>query len=319
MSDPAVNKAHTRGRTGAPTSGKRRHFGHNRPLIVIIVMVLAAAAVAYLTDAALAVRAERSLARALLTSPRVDYEPQVTLKGFPFLNHARDGEFSGSIITARGVPIEGCESRGGCFAEMTVLTGAVRSVTGGGFRFGSGDTLTADDVTASVRLDSPNLGRLLGITDLYVTTPAEPGKAGAGGPGDGVLTRSHGVVLTGTVAVPPTPPGGLPTPETSPSASGFTGETVRVSVLVNLSLSDGRLRVSAYGLYKGPEEHAAAGDLDTNPAKADLLQAVLKRFTIALAPIPMPWGMSPSSVASAGSDILIEGRSDHRDLSLNSF
>lgn len=319
MSDPSVNKAHTRGRTGAPTSGKRRHFGHNRPLIVIIVMVLAAAGVAYLTDAALAVRAERSLARALLTSPRVDYEPQVTLKGFPFINHARDGEFSGSIITARGVPIEGCESRGGCFAEMTVLTGAVRPDTGGGFRFGSGDTLTADDVTASVRLDSPNLGRLLGITDLYVTTPAEPGKAGAGGPGDGVLTRSHGVVLNGTVAVPPTPPGGLPTPATSPSASGFTGETVRVSVLVDLSLSDGRLRVSAYGLYKGPEEHADAGDLDTNPAKADLLQAVLKRFTIALPPIPMPWGMSPSSVTSAGSDILIEGRSDHRDLSLNSF
>ncbi|MCB1295558.1 MAG: DUF2993 domain-containing protein [Gordonia sp.] len=318
MSDPAVNKAHTEGGSGAPTSTGARHFRLRRLLIVTIVMVLGVAAVAYLADLAVAVRAERSLARAMLATPRVDYEPQVTLKGFPFTTHARDGRFSGSIISARGVPIDGCATRGGCHAEMSVVTGDLRAGRSG-FRFDSADTLAADDVAASVRLDSPNLGRLLGITDLYVTTPAEPGKAGVGGPGDGVLKRSHGVVLTGTVALPPTPPGGLPTPTSSPSASEFTGTSKRLSVLVNLVLTDGRLGVFAYGLYAGPEEHADPGDLDTDPAKADLLRAVLKRFTMTLPRIPMPWGMSPSSVTSAGSDILIEGRSAHRDLSLNGF
>ncbi|MBD0021620.1 MULTISPECIES: LmeA family phospholipid-binding protein [Gordonia] len=319
MSDPAVNKAHPDARADGSIGKKTQRFRCSRPLIVIIVMVLVCAAAAFLTDTGLAVRAERSLARALLSSPRVVHEPQVTLKGFPFTARARDGEFTGSIITARGVSVDGCAGRGGCFAEMSVVTGPLRTASGGGFRFGAGDSPAADDVIASVRLDSPNLGRLLGITDLYVTTPAETGRAGAGGPGDGVLKRSHGVVLTGTVAVPPTPPGGMPTPGTSPSASGFTGESLRVSVLVNLVLTDGRLGVFAYGLYNGPEEHADAGGLDTDPARADLLQAVLGRFTMVLPGIALPWGVPASAVTSAGSDILIEGRSDHRDLSLNNF
>ena len=113
----------------------------------------------------------------MLATPRVDYEPQVTLKGFPFTTHARDGRFSGSIISARGVPDRRLRhprrlSRGDERGHGDLRAG--RS----GFRFDSADTLAADDVAASVRLDSPNLGRLLGITDLYVTTPAEPGKAG---------------------------------------------------------------------------------------------------------------------------------------------
>jgi hypothetical protein len=54
-------------------------------------------------------------------------------------------------------------------------------------------------------------------------------------------------------------------------------------------------------------------------ARADLLQAVLGRFTMVLPGIALPWGVPASAVTSAGSDILIEGRSDHRDLSLNNF
>ena len=139
-----------------------------------------------------------------------------------------------------------------------------------------------------------------------------------GGPGDGVLKRSHGVVLTGTVALPPTPRRSAHTHE-FPVGVGVHRHVEAVERAGQPGTDRRPARRVRVRVVRGPEEHADPGDLDTDPAKADLLRAVLKRFTMTLPRIPMPWGMSPSSVTSAGSDILIEGRSAHRDLSLNGF
>ena len=72
-------------------------------------------------------------------------------------------------------------------------------------------------------------------------------------------------------------------------------------MLVNLVLTDGRLGVFAYGLYAGPERARRPPATSTPTGEGGPAAGGLKRFTMTLPRIPMPWGMSPSSVTSAGS------------------
>ncbi|MFT3899124.1 MAG: DUF2993 domain-containing protein [Gordonia sp. (in: high G+C Gram-positive bacteria)] len=264
-------------------------------------------------DTVRAGRSEHRLATALETSPRVASEPEVTLGGFPYFRHAQDGRFPGLTITARGIRAAGPPDLRGvpttcdttpCWAELGVRADEVRGLAD----WRSRAPLTMRRVTASAKLDSVNLGRMLDITDLSVNTPAPADRAGGGGPGDGLLERSSGVLLTGTVTVPPM----RPNPRTDglypPSAKDRfivkpdTGQPVRVSVVVDLSVVDGQLNIAATDFYRGPEEHARG------EVPPEIRQAVLQRFS-GRVPYPrLPWGVVPTIANSAGSDVLISGK-----------
>ncbi|NDZ96176.1 DUF2993 domain-containing protein [Streptomyces sp. SID6673] len=306
MSRFAVNKASGGGRQRV----SRRRHGHRyrgrRILGVGIVGVVVVALVLLLTDTVAAMRTEHDFSRALLASPRVTYEPEVTISGFPFLTHARADDFGGAVVTARGVAVA-CPSPAGCRAELGATLG--RWSTPNGFDIESSDVLHTTSVDAYTRLDSVNLGRMLGILDLTVNTPAPEDKAGGGGPGDGLLRRTSGVLLTGTVPLPPIPTG----TRIPPSASAYPGPKVKVSVAVDLSVVDGRLRISATDFYRGPEEHVDADVAD------DLRGYVLSRFTATLPPMPLPWQTTPTEAHSEGSDVLLTGTRGATDLVPSDF
>lgn len=280
-----------------------RHRGRRAlgwALATLITLVIAA----LLTDTVSAIRAEHSLARALLRSPTLEFEPEVTISGFPFLPQARNAEFSGAVITARGVAVPGCAQRGGCRAELGAALG---EFTSDDWLIGPGDVLHTRSVTAYTRLDSVNLGRLLNIIDLTVNTPAPADKPGGGGPGDGLLERTTGVLLTGTV------PLGAPVSEIPPSASAYPGPTVTVSVTVDLDVVDGRLHIIPTGFYDGPEDHV---DADVPAAQRD---EVLAHFSRTLPRLPSPWDISPTTARSQGSDIVLTAATDARDLRPEEF
>lgn len=256
--------------------------------------MLVVAVFALLADTLVAMRTEHSFSRSLVSSPRVIYDPEVTLAGFPFVRHAASGEFSGAVITARGVRVD-CPPPGGCHAELGATLGM--SSVPDGFDIDPSDLVHTSSIEAYTRLDSVNLGRFLGIADLSVNTPAPEHKAGAGGPGDGLLQRTNGVLLTGTVPLPPLDTA-TPYP---PSASEYPGPSVKVSVVVDLSVSDGRLHLTATDFYRGPEEHVEAEVPD------DLRGYVLTQFTTTLPRLPMPWGITGRAAHSEGSDVVVTG------------
>ncbi|MEE3849410.1 DUF2993 domain-containing protein [Gordonia sp. LSe1-13] len=294
----AVNKAPEERRQHA---SDRTHRRARRWVGVGVLGLVVAIGVALLADTVVAMRAEHSFSRALLASPRLTFDPEVTISGFPFVGHARTGEFTGVVITARGVGVP-CPSAGGCRAEMGATLGA--TTVPDGFRIEESDIVHTSSVDGYVRLDSVNLGRMLGITDLTVNTPAPTDRAGAGGPGDGLLRRSSGVLLTGTVPLSPPPPDS----DVPPSASAYPGPAVRVSVVVDLSVVDGRMHIEATDFYRGPEEHVEADVAD------DQRDQVLSQFTATLPPLPMPWGTAPTQAHSEGSDVVLAGDSGSRDL-----
>lgn len=312
MAGFAVNKAGTEVSESGPERSSqgdsRRSRRNRRGIVLAVVVVVVVAAVAALVDTGLAVRGEYQMSRAIAASPRVTFDPEVTLKGFPFTTHARAGEFDGAVIAARDVTLDGCAGRGGCRGELGATLGAFS--VGDGWRFRPGDVVHTASVSAYTKLDAIAMARYLGITDLTVSTPAPDGKAGGGGPQDGAPSRESGVVFTGTVALPPS---AGDDPHNPPSASSYEGPKVKVSVAVDLAIVDGRLQVRATRYYTGPERH------EDDDVPAEMRTAVLDRFSTVLPTIPLPWGLVPQRAASLGGDIRLLADTGPTDLVLDEF
>ncbi|GEE01158.1 hypothetical protein nbrc107696_16040 [Gordonia spumicola] len=257
---------------------------------IVIVIALVTALV---VDDVAASRAEHRLASALQQSPGVVYEPEVTISGFPFLTKAGRGRFSAVLVSARGVDVPDCAH---CTATVDArLTepdlGDVWSVDGQ-------TSIGVRHLTTETRIDSVNLGRLMGITDLYINTPAPDGKVGGGGPGDGLLERTDGIMLSGTVPLPGSPERDGQYP---PSASGYRFPKVKISVTARTFVVDGRVHIEATGFYTGPEEHYSAD------VPKEFYSAVLGRFSTALPALPSAWGIAPNRSLSRGSDLVAVG------------
>lgn len=273
-------------------------------LVVIVVAVVGALGI----DTAIAINAERSFAKALMSSrsddgesPALRFEPEVTISGFPAYRAVEAGRYSQIGITARAVDVtgpatfrynqqprmpHGCTGDDPCRADVRtrltdVRVGGKHSMTR---PFSPWVGLKVGSATTSTTIDSVAVGRMLGIDDLTVNTPAPEGEAGSGGPQDGLLSRTKGVLLTGTVRTP------------APD-----NRDVKVSVTVDLSIRGGALHLQATGFYTGPEEHS-----DTVVPKAYAAQ-VLERFTATLPTLPTSWGAIPTSARSSGSDLMVEG------------
>ena len=120
-------------------------------------------------------------------------------------------------------------------------------------------------------------------------------------PGFGLLELSKGVLLTGTVSLPPQRPSPRTDGRFGPSAQKFDGQRVKVTVTVDLSVVDGELVIVATGFYTGPQEHA------DGHVPAEFTTAVLARFSGRVPYPTLPWAVVATKANSAGSDILISG------------
>ncbi|MFT3660046.1 MAG: DUF2993 domain-containing protein [Gordonia sp. (in: high G+C Gram-positive bacteria)] len=267
-----------------------------RPLAVTVAVVASMLVVALLTDLVTASRAESRLAHAVQASPSVTYEPEVMLNGFPFLTRAGRGDFPMIHLSARGVTAPGCADRGRCTVDVDARLydaelGDVWSTT-------PSSPIRFQRLEAQTRVDSVNLGRLMNIVDLYINTPAPEGRIGGGGPGDGLLERTEGIMLSGTVPLPGSPARDGKYP---PSASEYRHPKVKVSVSARVSVVDGRVRIDAVDLYTGPEEHFS------DDVPEEFRSHVFKLFSITLPPLPTAWDTPVTSALSRGSDLVLIG------------
>lgn len=276
-----------------PTPAPRRAL---RAGAWIAVLAVIAAVLALVVDDFAGSRAEHRLAVAVQASPGVELEPEVLMSGFPFLTRSGSGEFGSILISADGIRITGCSGDHPCRATVDARLQDARIGNTG--EVGPQTVLRAASMRVETRIDSPTLGRLMHIVDLYINTPAPEDKVGGGGPGDGLLERSDGIMLSGTVPLPGSPAmqDGYP-----PSAAAYTAPKVKVSVSARVFVADGRVVVEATDFYDGPEEHYSA-DVPT-----EFRSAVLKAFSAVLPPLQMAWGNAPKHALSRGSDLVAVG------------
>lgn len=265
-----------------------------RKLLAGVLIILVVATV---TDFSVAAYAEYRYSRALRAASDLDFDPEVTMTGFPFIPQAVGDDYDQIGITARGTDL-GNGRRGDLRSR---LSGVHR--IGGDWVIGESTRLRVDKVSGSLKIDSVNLGRFLDIEDLTVTTPAPEDKAGGGGPGDGILSATSGIILTGTVTIGD--PGN--------SGHSFRSREEKVSVSADLSIRGGALRIDATSIYSGSAEHVES---DVPP---DAVPMVLGQFSQTLPVLPLPWSLQATSAASQGSDVVIDGEPKTLEVTARDF
>lgn len=148
-----------------------------------------------------------------------------------------------------------------------------------------------DKLDGRMGINATDLGKLLNIPDLQVSSPPANKSDGTGGGSGGTGASTAGaVVLTGTVAVGPV-------------------ETA-VSVQANLVLEGGQVKIVASNLYFGPE-----GKADFS-IPAALEPVVLGLFSYTIDPQALPYGIQPSLVYAEGGRIVIEGSAENTTIDL---
>lgn len=275
----------------------------------LIIGLVCLAAVAVLADFSAAAYAEYRVSRALRIGAELSEDPAVTFHGFPFVAQAADGTYRNIEIRATEVrkdvigtkAIVGRMFVGATLYDVRMPLGRLVDGTVRGVEVG--------EVRSEMRIDPTELGQLLGISDLQVSsTPADKsdGTNGSGGSG---MTTSGPIVLMGTVPVQPLVP---PVVSPGPFSTSQGLNDKRVSVQAQLTLSGNQLHVVATNLYSGSD----SGKPDTPVPDSDLPD-VLRRFTKVIDFQPLPFGLTPTKVTAQGGQIVIQGKGKNMAIALD--
>ena len=252
-----------------------------RKLIIGIVFLLGLGLVA---DFGAAAYAEYRVSRELRAGASLNADPEVTFNGFPFITQALSGKYKDVYIRATGV-------QSNIVGEVTVeadLRGV--SVPFADLINGNVTQLPVDKLDGRMGINATDLGKLLNIPDLQVSSPPADKSDGTGGSGGTGATTAGAIVLTGTVAVGP-----VETP---------------VSVQANLVLDGGQVKIVASNLYFGPE-----GKADFS-IPAALEPTILGMFSYTIDPQSLPFNVKPNLVYAEGGRIVIEGSTENTVIDL---
>jgi hypothetical protein len=246
-------------------------------LIGAIATVTAVVVGAVGTDFGAAIYAEYHLARSVRTAANLDFDPWVSILGFPFITQASRHRYNEIEIKASGVdhPVVG---KVGLEATLHQVDASQTS-----WLIGPDASLPVGEVESRIIIDSTHVGRFMGIPDLLVEAPSRETNDATGGTTESGISSNRGLVFTGT-----------------PRKADYDK---KVSIAVDLSISgpdQTTLIFTATGVLTG------AGTADQE-IPDDKLPAVLAAFSTSMPGQKLPFGVRPTSEGARGSDIIIEG------------
>lgn len=238
----------------------------------VLIALACLVGVAVIADFGAAAYTEYRISRALRDGADLRADPEVTVRGFPFLTQAYSGKYRDVDIRARGLR---ADIVGEIIIEVT-LQGArlpISSVIDGNVA-----QVPVDRVDGRMTLEATELGQLFGIPDLKVSAaPADKSDGTGGSGGSGLTTTAGAIVLAGTVTV------------------GTTRK--EASVQAELRLEGRRVQVVATQLAPGTK---------LEPGAVVDRPAILAQFTKTIDTNQMPFGMQPTKASAQGSRIVIE-------------
>lgn len=227
--------------------------------------------------------AERSLAAAVRAGdPTLLTDPFVDVSAAPF-TRIRNGRYETVTILARDYqlrPVPGDRTE----LYYADVTGVLHGTETDGAAVTADSALRVTGVEARTRLSSQVVGRYLGLADLTIATPPEPGVAGGGGPQQPAAKRSTGLLLTASIPIP-------------------RSKDLRITVTADVALAGHDIVITPTGLYTGDQPH------EKLPAWVDA-RSVLPHFTGRVPGTPLAFAVTPTAVYSDNSGLTVEGRTD---------
>lgn len=286
----------------------------------VIIWVVCLAGIAVLADFSAAAYAEYRVSRALRANADLTADPAVTFHGFPFVVQVADGRYRDIEISAEEVrPDTQRDTR--VEATLRDVKMPLEHLIDGSVR-----TVHAGEVDVRTWLDSTELGQMLGIPDLQLSTSPADKADGTGGSGGSGMTTTGAIVLMGTLPVAGDQAQelgihsvdlhGLTRPDTLPALTNqgpLAGmPQTKVSVEAQMILDGNQLRVVATNLYSGSE----SGVPDT-PIPDQYVRSVLAQFTKVIDIQQLPFHLTPTKITGEGGLIMIEAQAQNSDVSLN--
>lgn len=258
-------------------------------LIGLASTVLAVVLGAVGTDFGAAIYAEYRLARSVRTAAHLNFDPWVSILGFPFSTQARAHRYDEAEIRAAGVvhPVTGKVS-----LEATLHDIDLHEST---WLIGPDARLPIGKVESRIIIDSTHVGRYMGIKDLLVEAPQRETNDATGGTTESGISSGQGLIFTGT-----------------PTAAGVDK---RVSVSVDMTLDgpgETAVVLTATAVLTGP------GTAD-EAVPEDKTEAVLAAFNSRIPGQTLPFGVAPTSAGVRGSDLIVEGIAEGLTVTLDGF
>jgi LmeA-like phospholipid-binding len=258
-------------------------------LIGVIATVTTVVVGAVGADFGTAIYAEYRLARSVRAAANLDFDPWVSILGFPFIPQAMRHRYNEIELRASGVdhPVVG---KVGLEATLHSVDIARTS-----WLIGPDAKLPVGELESRIIVDSTHVGRFMGIPDLLVEAPSRETNDATGGTTESGISSNRGLVFTGT-----------------PKKAGYDK---KVSIAVDLSVAgpdQTTLNFTATGVLTG------AGTADQQVPE-DKLPAVLVAFSTSLPGQKLPFGVRPTSEGARGSDIIIEGITEGVTIPLDGF
>jgi hypothetical protein len=249
-----------------------------RKLLIGAVATISAVVVGAVgADFGAAIYAEYHLASRVRTAAHLDFDPWVSILGFPFITQAGRDRYNEIEIKASGVdhPVVG---KVGLEATLHAV-----DASGTSWLIGPDASLPVGEVESRIIIDSTHVGRFMDIPDLLVEAPSRETNDATGGTTESGISSNRGLVFTGT-----------------PKKADYDK---KVSIAVDLTVSgpdQTTLVFTATGVLTG------AGTADQE-VPADKLPAVLAAFSTSMPGQRLPFGVRPTSEGARGSDVIIEG------------
>ncbi|GGN84652.1 LmeA family phospholipid-binding protein [Nocardia rhizosphaerihabitans] len=263
----------------------------------LIIGLLCLAGVAVVIDFGAAAYTEYHVSRQLRAGADLSADPEVTIKGFPFLAQAMSGRYDDVLVRARSMRPD----IPGEIALEATLYGLHASASQ--LVDGTARAVQVDRVEAQMAIEPTELGRLFGIPDLQVLGPPADKSDGTGGSGGSGLTTAGAHVLKGTLPVAPN--GRILGPGVVPTSNATK---VEVQVEADLLLDGDKIRIQATRFYT---DRTSTTDTPASTTKTEILDvdrpAVLERFSRTIDTKELPFGIAPTEVEAKGGQIIVYG------------
>ncbi|QLY31610.1 LmeA family phospholipid-binding protein [Nocardia huaxiensis] len=284
----------------------------------LIIGLLCLAGLAVVLDFGVAAYSEYRVSRLLRQGSGLGSDPEVTFREsilHPFVSQALDGEFENVKIRTR-TPRTDVQGSIYSEADLRGVRLPMRDLVDG-----VANRVPVDEVNATMRFESVDLGRLFKIPDLQVLGPSTDKSDGSGGSGGSGITSTQlkpGLIrLAGTISLYPDSDDSAVSLSTVPTTS--KSKQV-VSVLAELRLDGDQVHIIATDIYRGSDSSPAAVVPEAEkPAVVPESEkaAVLARFTRTIDVRDLPFGIMPTKVQALGGVIIVEGTAENVVLDLD--
>lgn len=239
--------------------------------------------------------AEDRVAVALQDSLSLPQEPDVDVRGFPFLTQALAGRYDDVGLSAPGI-------RYGELRDITLtadLSGV--SVLTADLVDGQVREIPAEQVVASARVNPTDLARLLDVGDLTIEplteadlealrADAEADDSGASGDSDALadVDPANAVRLTSTRTI--------------------AGQQVQISVIATFRLSGGRITLQARDI------RAEGAEGQAGQVAAAALRRQLSGFSTSVDPGQLPFAITATQLRAEDGELVVSGTARDVDL-----